>query len=455
MPEQFVYKYGTAGFRYDAGSMSHVAKRMAHVLAEYASKSYPLAVGLMFTASHNPVNDNGIKMIGPDGLMAPSEWESLAELIVNSTSFDGAIPFDSNQKGTVIIGRDTRPSGPQLISEFKGELARHYPNIRLLDLDLVTTPQLHFVVKQYNQIGDIEAASSNYFRLHEHLVGGLLVNAGNDHGKIMIDCANGVGAVTMRKLIDLNPKLGNIFQLVNTEGCVNSGCGSDHVKTTGRSPLILGEDDHNSQGASFDGDADRIVFWYGGEDGTFKVLDGDKIAALWAVYFARLHGAESTAVVQTAYANGASRDFLSLNRVKCVRAKTGVKNLHAMAEHLQINEGYKTVIYFESNGHGTVLSDTNLHVNECTGDAISDLLFTVNVLQKLGYGRSIREWDRNMYTDRPCTLTKIPVKDRSKFVSDDGDEGGDTRSPRGIAIKDRDHCIQIPARKSLCQTLWH
>lgn len=54
-------------------------------------------------------------------------------------------------------------------------------------------------------------------------------------------------------------------------------------------------------------------------------------------------------VVQTAYANGSSTQFLTKELaipVACV--KTGVKHLHHKAKEFDIG------VYFEANGHGTV-----------------------------------------------------------------------------------------------------
>lgn len=71
---------------------------------------------------------------------------------------------------------------------------------------------------------------------------------------------------------------------------------------------------------SLDGDADRLMYFYLDESGTFKMLDGDKIAALVASFIVdqvKLAGLEHdirVGVVQTAYANGASTQYLSAVR---------------------------------------------------------------------------------------------------------------------------------------------
>lgn len=45
----------------------------------------------MITASHNMHDDNGVKIIEPDGSMLVQRWEKLAELIVNSNNITALI----------------------------------------------------------------------------------------------------------------------------------------------------------------------------------------------------------------------------------------------------------------------------------------------------------------------------------------------------------------------------
>ena len=54
-------------------------------------------------------------------------------------------------------------------------------------------------------------------------------------------------------------------------------------------------------------------------------------------------------VVQTAYANGASTDYLRTLGIPVHLAKTGVKHLHAAAQCFDVG------IYFEANGHGSIV----------------------------------------------------------------------------------------------------
>jgi phosphoacetylglucosamine mutase len=281
---------------------------------------------------------------------------------------------------------------------------------------------------------------------------------------ILIDCANGVGAIAATNLQKyLRGTLTFVLENTSTDkpSALNNSCGADYVKTTQKLPPSLASRlKPGERGCSLDGDADRLMYFYLDEQSQFHMLDGDKIAALVAAFIIELvkdSGLENeikVGVVQTAYANGASTNYLS-TVVRCVITvliykldffeqglpvqcvPTGVKHLHHAAEEYDIG------VYFEANGHGTVLfsqatqekldshqpspqqsahlkhliSLTHL-INQTVGDALSDMLLVEVVLSHKAYRGA--EWD-SLYVDLPNRLVKVVVGDRNSFKTTDAE----------------------------------
>jgi phosphoacetylglucosamine mutase len=148
-------------------------------------------------------------------------------------------------------------------------------------------------------------------------------------------------------------------------------------------------------------------------------------------------------VVQTAYANGASTAFLRkiLGEDRVLIAKTGVKHVHHTAES-NLDVG----VYFEANGHGTILCGETFDqamahaksilgrnpsclalrrlcllpslVNQAVGDALSDMLLVDAILKLQGW--SMDDWDA-VYQDLPSRQCKVKVQDRSVITTNENE----------------------------------
>lgn len=82
--------YGTAGFRADASLLESTVYRMG-VLAALRSFKTGSVTGLVITASHNQISDNGIKVADPSGGMLTQEWEPFANALANAPDSQGLL----------------------------------------------------------------------------------------------------------------------------------------------------------------------------------------------------------------------------------------------------------------------------------------------------------------------------------------------------------------------------
>ncbi|MBN3305709.1 AGM1 mutase, partial [Amia calva] len=464
-PAGLVLQYGTAGFRTSAQQLDHIMFRMG-LLATLRSRKTKSTIGVMVTASHNPEEDNGVKLIDPMGEMVSAAWEEYATQLANAEQ-EGLLKalkdiiekeaVDMNQEGYVVMGRDTRPSSGKLSQAvFDGVTSL---GGKCHDYGLVTTPQLHFVVCCQNTQGRYGTGTvEGYYQKLAQAFIQLTKQAPNrtdDQKHIKVDGANGIGALKLKEMEQFLQKELQI-SLYNDGSCgkLNYQCGADYVKVQQKPPhglqLTVGE-----RSCSFDGDADRIIYYYVDAAKCFHLLDGDKIAMLISTFLKALlvqAGLDlEIAVVQTAYANGSSTRYLEETmKVQVHCAKTGVKHLHHKAQEFDIG------VYFEANGHGTVLFskaaeekirqlalDQNINdekkraakllentvnlINQTVGDAISDMLVIEAILALKGM--SVQQWDA-MYTDLPNRQLKVKVIDRRVIETTDAERRAVT--PAGL-----------------------
>lgn len=112
------YSYGTAGFRTRADTLQSVMFRMGMLASLRSRAKEGQAIGVVITASHNPVYDNGVKLVDPMGEMLNASWEKYATALANADDIASALEeivkdtgVDISKVSKVFIARDTRPSG--------------------------------------------------------------------------------------------------------------------------------------------------------------------------------------------------------------------------------------------------------------------------------------------------------------------------------------------------------
>lgn len=227
--EGHVFKYGTAGFRMKADLLEGVTFRVGLLAALRSRKLNAQAIGVMITASHNPAPDNGVKIVDPMGEMLEQDWEGLATALVNAPSHEQLVDayykiaeaqkIDLKSPAKVIYGRDTRPSGHKLASALADALEA--TGSEHVDYKILTTPQLHYLVRATNT----EGLPSTYGVVSETGYYDKLASAFSKamkgkriDGQLVVDCANGVGGPKLHEFLKHVPKeLGFDVKVVNDD----------------------------------------------------------------------------------------------------------------------------------------------------------------------------------------------------------------------------------------------
>jgi phosphoglucosamine mutase len=179
------------------------------------TKAMKANMGIMITASHNPHNDNGLKLFGPDGMKLSDKIEKKIEKLIDKKIF-------KNLSSPENLGRVKRlDSGTK---EYLKILKKNFP-------------------KEFNLRGL----------------------------RIVIDCANGAGYKAGPELLkSLGAKVFTIG--VNPNGInINKDCGSTYPKKIKQAVKRY----KAHLGISLDGDADRIIM----SDEVGNIIDGDQIIA--------------------------------------------------------------------------------------------------------------------------------------------------------------------------------
>ena len=324
---------------------------------------------------------------------------------------------------------------------------------------VLATPQLHYMVRCQNTEGEYgEATEEGYYNKISNAFLDLRSLSGKTGVPVVkLDGANGVGALKVKVLAkQLKGTLSLVICNDGSSGKLNEKCGADYVKLYQRAPDGM-DINPGDRCVTFDGDADRVLYFYYDKDHKFHLLDGDRIATLVVGYLKEKLDKTGVVldrglgIVQTAYANGNSTSYAeSTLGVPVACTKTGVKHVHHKAEEFDIG------VYFEANGHGTALFTNNVVrkmkavvqdtdastekckaakqvlslidlVNQTVGDAMSDMLVVESILHEKGW--SLEDWAA-VYTDLPNRQRKVAVKNRNVIETTDAERK--VTAPQGL-----------------------
>jgi len=207
------------------------------------------SAGIVVSASHNPYQDNGIKVFGSDGFKLSDAKEAEIEDMVISGKAAESCSSKVSEVGRV---------------RFNSEAPRAYVDF-------------------------LKACTS---------IGSTRVNG----FKIILDCANGATwQVAPRLFAELGASLEALHVTPDGKN-INFKCGSQHPESLAQRVLSRKAD----VGLAFDGDGDRLI----AVDDTGEVVSGDRILAVCARHLLSQSRLRNNTVVSTVMSNvGLSRAF--------------------------------------------------------------------------------------------------------------------------------------------------
>jgi phosphoglucosamine mutase len=216
-------------------------------------------LGVMISASHNPYQDNGLKLFGPDGYKLSDKMEHEIEMRMDDVAEELYVDPEK-------IGRAKR-------------------------LDDAPGRYIEFV--------------KSTFPKHLRL----------DGKKIVIDCANGAGYVVGPIILwELGAEV--VSMAVSPNGTnINKECGSTHPEALAATVVMEKAD----LGIALDGDADRLII----VDEKGQVIDGDQIMAMIARALKSRDELKNNTVASTLMSNLGLEQFLKANGIDLIRTKVG------------------------------------------------------------------------------------------------------------------------------------
>ena len=230
----------------------------------FLTHTHGFSAGVVISASHNPWQDNGIKVFGPDGYKLPDSTELAIE--------------------EEIFRRIAASSTPPQQS---------------------TPPTVN------------EADRADYVRFLLAAVPGLSL----DGKRIVIDCANGAASSVAAQLFaELNENGGGeaIITHASPDGRnINEGCGALHPGVVAAEVVVQKAD----LGITFDGDADRALF----ADEHGRVVNGDAVLLLAARDLKARGLLANDMVVATTMSNMGLEAALKRSGIRMLRANVGDK----------------------------------------------------------------------------------------------------------------------------------
>jgi phosphoglucosamine mutase len=302
-----------------------VHSRLAGVITTpgiaYLTRSDEFVAGVMISASHNPYQDNGIKVFGHSGFKLPDQEEHGIE-----------------QEIFRLLEEDASEARPAPLAVDPG-LDQRYVDY------LLST-----------------------------------VSAGFDGLRMVVDCGNGAASGLAPELLRRNGAEVHSISCEPNGRNINLNCGALHVENLCRAVAERGAD----LGVAFDGDADRSIF----VSGSGRIVDGDAVLLIAARALKAAGHLAGDIVVATVMSNLGLEKALARDGIRMLRTPVGDK--YVLEEMVRVGAS----LGGEQSGH------VIFREYATTGDGMLTALHVLEVARRSGAGLDELTRDLQVYPQR-------------------------------------------------------
>lgn len=317
-----------------------------------------LDLGLMVSASHNPMADNGIKVFDSRGLKLPDEVERRVEQWIDDRKWSPRLPTGAG------LGRASEDAGG--LEEYLTHLIGHFKGLDL------------------------------------------------SPWKVAVDCANGA---TWKMAPEILTRLGaKVVVMANDpDGTnINLDCGSVHPESLTELVKAEGCD----LGVALDGDGDRAQF----VDRSGRILNGDHIMAALALHMNEQGTLNRGAVVATVMSNIGLELAMTRAGIRLLRADVGDRHVTARLRKDNLSLGGEQsghIIFGDENhytGDGVFTALKVLEVMTGTGKPLHELTSIMKEYPQLLINVEVRH--KPPFEEVPSVMDA--VRDAQSRLGDEG-----------------------------------
>jgi phosphoglucosamine mutase len=269
--------------------------------------------GIVISASHNPVNENGIKIFDEQALKLNEAVELEIESLLDE-------PMDLSQAQAHQFGR--RIAGADMRELYADHLVDEHQDLTLRGL------------------------------------------------KLVLDCANGAAAWYAPEVFS---RLGAEIVAIHaspTGTNINAQAGSEHVRQHPEDLFKLIQKYQANFGVVFDGDADRVIF----VDEAGSLVDGDHMLAILGAYLQSQGRLLGNTVVSTTMRNGALVKYFADRSINFIETPVGDKYIMAELRQLMLKTNQENLIGLGGEQSGHIILMDGAHT---TGDGLRSAIYLI------------------------------------------------------------------------------